>query len=58
MSSEIIERLLGRTNELELAVLNGYKAYRVKDQSYPALVSEEDVLQKGLLSEELTELDK
>lgn len=46
-SSEIVEKLTGKTFETNDAVLEGYKMYCVKDCDYPAVISEKGAETKG-----------
>ncbi len=47
LSSEITEKLTGKTFETTHAVLEGYKMYCVKDCDYPAIVGEVGAETKG-----------
>lgn len=47
LSSEITEKLTGKTFETTPAVLEGYKMYCVKDCDYPAIVGEVGAETKG-----------
>ncbi len=47
LSSEITEKLTGKTFETKHAVLEGYKMYCVKDCDYPAIVGEVGAETKG-----------
>lgn len=53
LSSEIIEKLTGKTFETTHAVLEGYKIYCVKDCDYPAIIQQEGSKTVGLLFENM-----
>ena len=47
LSSEITEKLTGKTFETKYAVLEGYKMYCVKGCDYPAIIREKGAETKG-----------
>jgi gamma-glutamylcyclotransferase (GGCT)/AIG2-like uncharacterized protein YtfP len=57
LSSEIIEKLTGKTFETAHAVLEGYKMYCVKDCDYPTIVIEEGAETKGKILADVDDSD-